>query len=119
RLSAPALDELGFLAVSFNSTARALGDSVDELAAQVHQRTRAEARLERALSLARAALESTADGLLVVDREGKVQGYNSKFAEMWRIPIEVMERGDDRELVRRVFSQVEDAPRFKVQIEAL
>jgi diguanylate cyclase (GGDEF)-like protein len=119
RLSARTLDDFGFLAVSFNTTARALGEMVDQLGAQVAERRNTEQALARTLSLVQATLESTADGILVVDREGRVQSHNRKFTEMWRIPPEVMERGDDRELVRRVFAQLVDAPRFKAQIEAL
>ena len=45
RLSARALDDLGFLAMSFNSTAVALGEMVQALQTQVSERERAEARL--------------------------------------------------------------------------
>lgn len=119
RLSARTLDDFGFLAVSFNSTARALGEMMQQLGAQVAERETTEQKLARALSLARSTLESTADGILVVDRDGIVQGHNRKFLEMWQIPPEVMETGDDRELVRRVFRQLVDAERFKQQLEAL
>jgi len=35
----------------------------------------------------RATLESTADGILVVDNHGEIVSFNRKFVEMWRIPI--------------------------------
>ena len=34
----------------------------------------------------RATLEATADGILVVNSEGKTDTYNHKFVQMWRIP---------------------------------
>ncbi|HEU4629070.1 MAG TPA: EAL domain-containing protein [Gemmatimonadaceae bacterium] len=45
RLPARALDDLGFLAVSFNASAVALGDMVRELRTQIAERERAEAQL--------------------------------------------------------------------------
>jgi len=50
----------------------------------------AEAELEKSFSLQNATLESTADGILVVDTNGKIIQHNQKFAEMWKIPEEVL-----------------------------
>ncbi len=119
RLPVRGRDDLGFLAVSFNSTAQALHDTVTALSTQVAERQRAEREVARTLSLVQATLESTADGILVVDPEGKITSYNRKFGEMWRIPIGVLELADDRELVRRVFAQLEEPDRFRAHIDAL
>jgi signal transduction histidine kinase len=51
-------------------------------------------RLDRSVSLLHATLESTADGILVVDTHGRITSWNEKFATMWRIPTEVLEAGD-------------------------
>jgi diguanylate cyclase (GGDEF)-like protein/PAS domain S-box-containing protein len=46
-----------------------------------------------------ATLEATADGILVVDRLGKIVRFNKRFASMWRIPHSVLaSRDDDRAL---------------------
>ncbi len=42
------------------------------------------------LSLLTATLDSTADGILVVGNEGSITQFNSRFAEMWRIPERVL-----------------------------
>ena len=55
----------------------------------ITERKRVEAELERSLSLLQATLESTADGILAIDRENKIS-YNQKFVEMWSIPDEVI-----------------------------
>jgi PAS domain-containing protein len=55
----------------------------------------AEVELRRALSLHSATLESTADGIIVVDRDGSITSYNRKFVAMWRIPEGVLTTRQD------------------------
>ena len=50
----------------------------------------AEEAMKSSLSLLSASLESTADGILIVDRQGKIALWNQKFANMWTIPEEVL-----------------------------
>jgi PAS domain S-box-containing protein len=75
--------------------------------------------LERAHSLLLAALEATADGILVVDLEGRTVAHNRRFLEMWGIPAERMGRDDDEALRRRVLDQVEDPEGFTDRVRAL
>jgi len=59
-------------------------------------RRTAEVEASRSLSLLRATLESTADGILVVDMSGKILSFNQKMADMWGIPATVFASGDDQ-----------------------
>lgn len=72
----------------------------------ITQRKKAEAELEKSFSLIKATLESTADGILVVDRNSKVVQYNQKFAEMWRIPEDVIKSMDADLFVKYVADQL-------------
>lgn len=47
-------------------------------------------RLEKTLSLLTATLESTTDGILVVDSKGNIENYNNKFLKIWDIPEKVL-----------------------------
>ncbi len=69
--------------------------------------------------LLRATLESTADGILVVNTDGRVLHANRRFAEMWRIPAQVMDTGDDNALLSFVLSQLEDPGEFVSKVQAL
>ncbi len=77
------------------------------------------ARLQQALSLVRATLESTADGILVVDVAGRWAGHNQKFREMWNIPAELAESGDDDRALEYVLSQLESPGDFLGKVREL
>nr|WP_040916553.1 PAS domain-containing protein [Legionella tunisiensis] len=47
------------------------------------------------MSLLRATLESTADGIMMVNGKGQVVDWNQKFVEMWRIPSHMLESGTE------------------------
>jgi diguanylate cyclase (GGDEF)-like protein/PAS domain S-box-containing protein len=43
----------------------------------------------------RATLESTHDGILVVDLAGRIRNFNRRFATLWQIPETLLRRRDD------------------------
>ena len=65
----------------------------------ITQRREAQAEASRSLSLLRATLESTADGILVVDHRGRILSFNQKMADMWEIPAEIFGSGDDQRAI--------------------
>src|SRR5260221_12445603 len=71
------------------------------------------------LSLLRATLESTADGVLVVDNLGKSSPYTQQFAEMWRPPPQVLSSGKDEDALNFVRDQLKDPDRFRDKVNAL
>jgi diguanylate cyclase (GGDEF)-like protein/PAS domain S-box-containing protein len=75
--------------------------------------------LQRTLSLLSATLESTADGILVVDRNGKIATYNRKFLSLWRIPAAAAGVADDRQLLAHVLGQLKDPDAFLKKVEQL
>lgn len=75
--------------------------------------------LEEALSLLRATLESTADGILVVNREGKVTSFNRKFLEMWQIPESIASSRDDNDLLEFMLNQLKDPQGFLSKVREL
>jgi PAS domain S-box-containing protein len=87
--------------------ARVVGSSWD-----VTDLTESVRNLEHALSLLEAIINATADGLLVVDRAGRVTKYNQRFLAQWQIPPELAEQRDDQKLLTFVLGQLEDPSSF-------
>ena len=79
----------------------------------------AEAERLQALSLLEATIESTADGLLVVNTAGRIVRYNARFAAMWRIPPEILASEDDDSAIAFAISQLEDPDSFVSRIRKL
>jgi two-component system, cell cycle sensor histidine kinase and response regulator CckA len=78
-------------------------------------RKQADAARERSLALMRATLESTADGILVVNADGHIETYNRHFAAMWRVRAEVSQPvspADEERLLRRILRQLAEPEKF-------
>lgn len=83
------------------------------------ERRESDAEVENTLSLLRATLESTADGILVVDMMGKIVSFNRKFVEMWRIPASIVASRDDNQALAFVLDQLADPERFVKKVRDL
>jgi len=83
------------------------------------KRRRIAARLAHSLSLLRATLESTADGILVVDGQGHMTSWNQRFVDMWRLPPGVLAERNDRGVLATMMTQLRDPDRFGVQVQEL
>lgn len=82
-------------------------------------RLRTEARLREALSQLEGTLESTADGILVADSRGRMTRFNRKFAQMWQLPTDLLESGDDTRALQFVLAQLTEPARFLSKVQEL
>jgi len=83
------------------------------------ERKQAEEKLKLSLSLLQATLDSTADGILVVDRLGKINSYNKQFKQIFNLPEEVLESGEDSNAIECVLNQLKDVDLFVSKIHYL
>ena len=97
------------------------GDHIRELVfvRDITERKRMDAELKESLSLSEATLESTTDGLLVVNRQGRTVSANRKFRELWRIPEEITASGDAEEVLNYFLDQLLDPEGFLQKVKAL
>src|SRR5450755_3040340 len=70
-------------------------------------------------SLLVATLEATADGILVVDANGKIRRFNKRFAQLWSIPQAILDARDDDAAIRFVLSQLRDPDGFVAKVREL
>ena len=85
----------------------------------ITERREAEEEIKQSLSLLKATLESTADGILVVDKGGKIVSYNQRFIQMWRIPKSVIETRNDNEALSFVVNQLKEPDIFLSKVKEL
>ncbi len=71
------------------------------------------------LSILLAVFESTGDGILIVDNEGKVLQSNRRFQEMWLIPDSLMETRDDEKLLKFILDQLISPELFIAKVKEL
>jgi signal transduction histidine kinase len=66
----------------------------------------AENVLAKTLSQLRATLESTSNGILVIDWHGRIDSMNHVFGTMWTLPDDLLESNDDARIFASVSEQV-------------
>ena len=82
----------------------------------ISERREAQTEVSRTLSLLRATLESTADGILVVDLNGKILSFNQKLADMWEIPAEIFGGGDDQVAINAALEKLTYPDEFVAKV---
>jgi PAS domain S-box-containing protein len=79
---------------------------------EITELKKAEEELKAALSTLNATFESTEDGIMVADGKGRITNFNRKFAEIWKMPEEIMQSGDDEKALEYAMSQLRDPGEF-------
>ncbi len=85
----------------------------------ITERKQAEEALREREEVLTATLESTADGILVVDEKGQVMRMNARFVQMWRIPEELIETRDDNKYLDFVLDQLIEPEAFLSKVRSL
>jgi diguanylate cyclase (GGDEF)-like protein/PAS domain S-box-containing protein len=79
----------------------------------------AQEQLETLLAELRATLESTADGILAIDMQGRVRNFNRRFAEMWELPEALLVHRNDTAMFEHLASRVDGLAAYRERLEFL
>ncbi|RCJ32867.1 diguanylate cyclase [Nostoc minutum NIES-26] len=90
-----------------------------ELHKEIAERKRIQAELEKSLALQRATLESTTDGILVVDNQGNIADFNQKFVQMWQIPESSIDSRNFGQALRVIAKQLENPKKYLATVRKL
>ncbi len=69
--------------------------------------------------LLRAALESTAEGILIVNNAEHIILFNRQFQQMWHIPQAIVDTRDDSKAISFVLDQLKDPEAFVKKVHEL
>ncbi len=104
---------------SLDLMSKELTERNSELRTELAERQRAEGQLEQLLSLLGTTLESTADGILVLDRDARIVRFNQRFALMWGVPDELLAFWDHARLMQHFLGQLSEPAEFVKKMEYL
>ncbi len=85
---------------------------VQGVARDITERKQAVEELHKTVSLLTSTIESTADGIIVVDKNDNITIYNSRFAEMWQIPHQLLASKNLKLMREHIYQQLEDPELF-------
>jgi signal transduction histidine kinase/PAS domain-containing protein len=88
-------------------------------ATAVQNERRVEDALEHTLSQLRATLESTGNGILVIDWQGKIASMNRLFSKMWHIPETMLLERKDAEILELLVGQVVESDACRARLQAI
>ncbi|MEW6694397.1 Cyclic di-GMP phosphodiesterase Gmr [Tepidimonas thermarum] len=80
---------------------------------------RARRQLETVLAELRAVLESSSDGILVCDLDGRIRAFNRAFADLWALPEALLTQQDDAAIWGHLATCVPDAHGFQSRLSEL
>ena len=74
---------------------------------------------EAALADLQATLEATADGILVVDLNGRIRSFNRRFAQIWAMPITLLQQREDAAICTWMNRSVVGPEDYERRLQAL
>lgn len=86
------------------------------LEVRINERTES---LNKSLSLTRATLESSAEGILVVDNKGDIIDHNTKIVEMLSLPDTLAQVNDFKGIMKYVIGMSDESKNFEEKLNQL
>ncbi|MDJ0781554.1 MAG: ABC transporter substrate binding protein [Desulfosarcinaceae bacterium] len=89
------------------------------LVLNILRRRRAETAVKQSEETLRATFESTEDGLLVTDENGRIRQSNLRLQEIWQAPQDLLDSQEDQLLMDHLLEELESPERFLMRARQL
>jgi len=84
----------------------------EDLGEEIQERLNAEEIIRETLSILHSAIETTVNGLLVVNISRKITAFNKVFTDMWNLPDSILSSHDERQVLDSIIRQVKNPETF-------
>ena len=108
------IEDRGFILRTKNGVAKRIIGA----ATNITKRNIFKSSLQDAYANLQSVLESTADGILVVNN-GKIINFNNKFAQLWKLPNNILAKKEDEALLKFVANQLVNPDKWMARIRQL
>lgn len=88
-------------------------------ARDIQNEHKAEDALAQILSQLRATLESTGNGILVIDWHGKIANMNRQFSSMWGISDDLLLEKEEADILEFIIGLVVEPEAFRIRLQEL
>jgi PAS domain S-box-containing protein len=102
------------IAIDYEGKKCLMGIGID-----ISARKKADQALKSSVSSLDASLESTADGILIVNCEGKITKWNQKFVNIWKMDERILSSNDDSLAIKFILSMLTDPEHFLDKVRYL
>jgi len=85
----------------------------------ITDRKKTEEELRQTVSLLQSTFNSTADGLLVADRAGRIITFNERFASLWQMSKEILATHNEEKAIAHAVSQLKNPDDFLRKVREL
>jgi diguanylate cyclase (GGDEF)-like protein/PAS domain S-box-containing protein len=85
----------------------------------ITERKQAELEFRFANTLLTTEMETSPDGILVVDGNKKILSFNKRFGELWKVPTKDLVGTEDIAALTKVASQTKDPEKFLTRVQYL
>ena len=113
--------EIGHVVVRFIAVKDTQGRAVKTFGViqDITARKRAEREAEFKSTVIVTQQDTSPDGILLVNENARILSYNRKFVELWGIPEELVQTGNDETVLQWVVHQIQEPDAFIAKIRRL
>ncbi|MEO5797986.1 MAG: ATP-binding protein [Gemmatimonadales bacterium] len=112
-------EERALIAHSMEVVSEEHADRFQRLQSALEESARIAEDRSRTSALLESTIESTSDGLLVVDNSGRIVMANRQFAKLWKIPANTLAERNDATIRAFVLEQLTDPEAFTAKVRQL